>query len=344
MPQKHRPLRQMRQVSAFMTAIWLCFGLLVHDVGGQEPPECSDIESVDVPREADGGLGAGPHTILMDGVRFWYCVGGSSREGQSPVVFLHGGPGQGSQHFAALTGPTLEPGLQLVYFDQRGSGRSERPWTRDYDLTTLVRDIDLLRERLGTEHISIIAHSFGGLLALEYAAAYATRVDRLVLVAGLSDVPATTRSACSRLEGLDAEAYARALAEPLPGGMCNPFVAYSGEAREAFDQAAMFPKPETAALLERTDGRDGLRNTGELSRALFSRSDVFSLQFDKHEQVVAPVLVVAGRQDHQIGLAPQEALATALPNARLLVIEDGGHFPHLDAPTQFAEAVLEFLR
>lgn len=57
-----------------------------------------------------------------------------------PVVYLHGGPGQGSQSFAKFAGPELEKGLRMVYLDQRGSGRSERPWNKAYSLDLFVEE------------------------------------------------------------------------------------------------------------------------------------------------------------------------------------------------------------
>ena len=60
----------------------------------------------------------------------------------------------------------------------------------------LVDDIERLRTVLGVERISLLGHSFGGLLALEYAARYPEQVEGLVVVSGLSDVPATGKSIC----------------------------------------------------------------------------------------------------------------------------------------------------
>src|SRR5439155_24487222 len=94
---------------------------------------------------AVSGLRDGPHQVVVNNVRLWYRVAGRAVPGVPPVVFLHGGPGQGSYHFAALVGPSLERSLRMVYFDQRGSGNSERPWTGEYSMATLVEDIEGLR-------------------------------------------------------------------------------------------------------------------------------------------------------------------------------------------------------
>src|SRR3989454_1681595 len=130
------------------------------------------------------GLRDGPHQVVINNVRLWYRVSGRPAAGVPPVVFLHGGPGQGSYHFAALVGPYLERSLRMVYLDQRGSGKSERPWTGEYSMATLVEDIEGLRRELGVPQIALIGHSFGGTLALEYAATYPAHVARVGIVAG----------------------------------------------------------------------------------------------------------------------------------------------------------------
>ena len=80
-----------------------------------------------------------------------------------------------------------------------------------------------------------------------------------------------------------------------------------------------------------------------MSRFLFAQPGLLSYRFDRQDRLTMPVLVVAGREDYQIGLAPQEALGNALPNAHLMVVEHAGHFPYVDEPDEFAEGVLSFL-
>jgi proline iminopeptidase len=284
--------------------------------------------------------------LIVDGVRLWYCVAGNGAPGAPPVVFLHGGPGQGSYHFAALSGPTLEPSLRLVYFDQRGSGRSERPWTGDYSLPTLIEDIEALRRALGVSQIALVAHSFGSALALEYAAKYPERVSRIVIFDGISDVPASGRSQCERLAQVNPQAYARSAANgKAPGdpAECSVTRALSGRELTAFFRASMFPDSTTATQLDSVYAASGLRNTGELSAALFNKGGMGQWQFAAHERLVMPVLVIAGRHDHQVGVEPQRELARKVPNGRLLVYDESGHYPNLDEPARFARDVVAFI-
>src|SRR5438270_3038605 len=124
----------------------------------------------------------GEHDVVLNGVRLWYRIAGTPTSNTPPVLFLHGGPGYNSYSFAHIEGPLLEKTVRMIYLDQRGSGRSERPWTRDYKMQTLVADIEALRRSLGVPRLAVIGHSFGGTLALEYAAAHPEHVAKLVLV------------------------------------------------------------------------------------------------------------------------------------------------------------------
>jgi proline iminopeptidase len=267
-------------------------------------------------------------------------VAGTALADAPPVVFLHGGPGQGSQSFASLIGSQLEPSLQMIYYDQRGSGRSERPYNREYSIPILVKDIENLRRELGVRQINIIGQSFGGVLALEYAATYPQHVNKMVVAAGLSDAPWSMREMCKHLLEIDTDAHARAVTSGGADG-CNPFAAYKGSKKEAFFARNMFPNDAIRKKLEAADTADGLRNTGEIGKALFSQN-LLKYRFEAHEKLTMPVLVIAGELDFQIGLAPQQDIARRLPNATFLLYKNAGHFMYLDAPDLFVRDVVAF--
>lgn len=293
-------------------------------------------------------LTAGVHEVVLNGVRLWYRVAGSARKDVAPVVFLHGGPGYNSHSFSVLEGPRLERTLLMVYFDQRGAGHSERPWTGHYQLDTLVNDVEALRRTLGVPKISLMGHSFGGLLALEYAARYPDHVSRLILVGAFADGPQTCRVHRGRLAGMHLVELARVLKDtawtraPKRSDCEFEGRALTSAERERFNNSGMFPDSTLQKKQDSVDAASGLKNTGEMSRALFG-AGLFGYRFTKHDRVTAPTLLIAGEEDYAVGVAPQRALAAALPRARIAVYERAGHFPYLEEPVRFARDVSSFL-
>lgn len=311
---------------------------------------CTDTGAAAVPSAVVPGLAAGPHSFIANGVRQWYCVAGRTSAAAAgvpaPVIFLHGGPGQGSYHFAALNGPSLEATLRLVYYDQRGSGHSERPANRAYSLPLMVDDIEALRQALGVPRVALLAHSFAGALALEYAAKYPEHVARMVLYDAISDVPASSRSQCEALAQADSAAYARSGpngARPASPAECSVFRGLSGPAVQAFFRANMFPDTTVSVRLDSVAAASGMRNTGEMSGVLFGRGGLSDWRFAASGRLTMPVLVIVGARDRQVGLEPPRDLARGLPNARLLVYERSGHYPNLDEPARFTRDVAAFL-
>jgi proline iminopeptidase len=312
-------------------------------------PGCAPTGAAPSPGPVPPGLSAGPHETVLNGVRHWYRVAGRAPAGAPPVVFLHGGPGQGSVHFAEMAGPALEPSLRMVYFDQRGSGRSDRPADGVYSIPLLVEDVEQLRQALGAPRISLVGQSFGGTLALEYAARYPERVHRLVFVAGLWDTPLQCRLRLRTLAERRPEAYARALADTLrPDGTrrndCDlEFRGFAGkEEREAYNTEAMYPDPAVRTRMEAVEAANGYRNNGEMGGALF-RGGLLGYRFTAPERLTMPVLVVAGRHDGAARPEGLRELAGRLPNATYTEFERSGHFPYLDETDRFAREVSAFL-
>ena len=296
------------------------------------------------PLEADG-----THHVVANNVRLWYRIAGEASPETPPVVFLHGGPGQGSAHFDALSGPYLEPSLRMIYLDQRGSGHSERPWTNEYSIDLLVEDVEALRKYLGAPEIALIGHSFGGTLALEYAAKYPEHTSHVVFVSGLWDTPSQCRLRLQHLAELRPQAYERVRADTLTTegrrrSDCElEFAAFeTGEEREAYNLEAMFPDPSISAKIDSVNRAHGIRNTGELGRALFS-AGLLSYRFDDFDRLQMPVLVIAGRHDGAARPEGLRELAGLLPNARFVEFDVSGHFVYVDEPERFAADVSAFI-
>ena len=102
---------------------------------------------------------------------------------ERPVALvIHGGPGADHSGFKPALSPLAEH-MQLVYFDQRGHGRSARGDPATYTLDENVEDMEALRRYLGLGPVVSIGMSYGGKVAMAHAARYPEAISHLALVA-----------------------------------------------------------------------------------------------------------------------------------------------------------------
>ncbi|WP_257458349.1 alpha/beta fold hydrolase [Archangium lipolyticum] len=287
-------------------------------------------------------LAPGEHQRVLNGVRLYYRIAGKDSDERAPVLFLHGGPGYNSYSFARLMGTRLEKGRRMVYLDQRGCGRSERPWDGRYSLEVLVEDVEALRQELGVERWVLMGHSFGATLALEYAARHPQHVAGMVYVSGFSDASSSFATWKRELERLHPGRVEAAASTGDTSDYTRVMRALRGLDAQSFFHQLQFRDAMYLQMQEAVDTESGLRNTGELSRALFSQ-ELLGYRFTAFDRITAPVLVVGGRYDNSIGLESIQALAKALPRATFLEYEQSGHFPYLEEADRFERDVSQFL-
>jgi proline iminopeptidase len=294
----------------------------------------------------NGAMQAGEHQAVVNDVRLWYKVAGQGSG--TPLLFLHGGPGYNSYSFEAQAGKALESRLKMIYLDQRGSGRSERPWSGAYSVPVMVEDIEALRKQLGVPRLALMGHSFGGALALEYAAAYPQHVSKVVLVSAASSIPDACAARVAFLEKrypaeLGKARAAAAERKETPDDCFFAFNSVADDIRERVNDETMFPDMKKVEEQRAADAKSGLRNTGELGGALWNKG-FLSYRFTRFERLNMPVLVLAGEEDYAIGLPAQRALGRQLPKAKVVEYAGAGHFLYLDAPQRFTRDVVAFLR
>lgn len=244
----------------------------------------------------------------------------------------------------ALGGPELEKRVRMVYLDQRGSGRSERPKdSKFYSLALLASDIELVRRALGIEKLVLLAHSAGTPIALEYAAAHPGHVAGLILTGAVPDFPAAVDALCDRVAAVHPKLYPMAVAKAVPGRRCDPFGAFADDERQAFFDENMFPDPLVRERVNWLDHIPGIANSGEMGGALFQQG-LLDYRFGRPERINMPLLFIAGGRDFQTPIAPQRALAARVPDGRVIVYRKAGHFMFADQPRRFAKDVAAFVR
>jgi proline iminopeptidase len=119
--------------------------------------------------------------VDANGVMIYYEMIGTAQAGRRPLVIVHGGPGASHDYFLPYLLP-LARGNQLVFIDERGSGRSSKLGDPSgYTAENMVEDVEAVRVALGLGKINLLGHSYGGALAQAYALKYQKNLTRLIL-------------------------------------------------------------------------------------------------------------------------------------------------------------------
>jgi proline iminopeptidase len=257
------------------------------------------------------------------------------RVGQGPpTVVLHGGPG--AHHDYLLPGfDALATGRELIYYDQRGGGRSPVSRETPVGWQEHVADLEHLRQAWGLEQLVLAGYSWGGLLALLYATEHPERVGRLALV---SPAPAW-RTAREEFERRFNE---RNLAPELQRKRTD--LRQSGlrehdpelYARRLFELsvAAYFHDPERARDLT------PFRVTGRTQQEVWSSLGDFDLRRSL-PGLDLPALVLHGESD-PIPLETARELAQLL-GGEFRALPGCGHVPYVEAFEEFRDGLEEFL-
>ncbi|MGD8328956.1 MAG: alpha/beta fold hydrolase [Acidobacteriota bacterium] len=288
-----------------------------------------------------GSLQRAGRLDVFGGARLSYWLRGTP--GAPALLVVHGGPGLGSQYLQQPLIDVLGDSRLLLFYDQRGSGYSQGG--DDPGLLTLERaaiDLDQIRRAAGLERIDILAHSFGGLVAIRYALDYPQHVGRLLLV----DPDPATRAewetfrerTAARTTPEDAARIQEIAA--TPGWQDDPMLVGTVFAlRMRAYVASPLPPEQRISVPFNEVTLPNFVTTPAIVRANLGDWDLRDLL----GRIAAPTLIIAGG-DSVFPLSAMQELAEGIPGARLEVIDDVGHFPFLEAPDEFATQASEFLR
>ena len=265
------------------------------------------------------------------------------------LLFVHGGPGQGAYDFVHHQAELLAAGVHLVALDQRGALFSD-PLT-DGDVVTetgTVADLEAVREALGLESWAVLGHSFGGRIALRYAATHPDRVSAALFENPVWD---HSRAATTQVEavlgllqaaGADTRLAETLLAQELPisAGQRRELVDSLGEAQLPL----WFHQPQHQRPLP----------SEELPETYGERGGAPAAQLLAHEQLDEPLtallceldvpsLLILGLYDCITDDDTVEVYNAVADLGEVAWFEESGHFCHVEQPLTYARTVLDFL-
>jgi proline iminopeptidase len=251
-----------------------------------------------------------------------------------PTVVLHGGPG--AHHDYLLPGfDRLAPGRTLVYYDQRGGGRSPVPRNTPVGWREQVADLEALRGVWGLSRLAIAGYSWGALLALLFALEHPDRVERLALVSPAPVWKAARAEFERRLAARNAapgvQAARRAAQE---GGLRERSVEEYRRRMFELSVAGYFHDWRRAGELT------PFRITGRTQQEVWESLGEFDLR-PRLAGLELPAVVLHG-EDDPIPMEAAEELARLL-RAPLHRIPECGHVPYVEVPAAFTSLLDDFL-
>jgi len=171
-----------------------------------------------------GGVRMIPISTPKGEFRVW-----TKRTGNNPkikVLLLHGGPGATHEYLEAFDSWFPEAGVEYYFYDQLGSAFSDQPDEPTlWEIPRFVDEVDQVRRALGLgpENFVLLGHSWGGILAIEYALAHPGEVKGLIVSNMMSSIPAYNAYAHDVLmPAMDPAARAEILALEKQGDFANP--------------------------------------------------------------------------------------------------------------------------
>ncbi len=279
------------------------------------------------------------------GTRIYFDVEGLGLVPDGPVMrerpvalVIHGGPGGDHSGFKPSMSP-LSAGMQLVYFDHRGQGRSAAADPTTYTLDENVEDMEALRRHLGLDRIVSIGTSYGGMVAMAHAARHPDAVSHLVLIVTASHGGFIPR----------AQAIVRERGTPEQQRVCDTLWAGAfrspAEMQEYYAvMGPLYAHRYDAAAAAATRGRT-INSPEPLNRAF--GPDGFLRRFDLRPElprITAPTLILAGRHDWICPVEFSEEIHRLIPGSRLRIFEDSSHSIRADEPAALVQTILDFVR
>ena len=290
------------------------------------------------------------------GVLIYYQIIGTAVTGHAPLMIVHGGPGVSHDYLMPYLLPLVRTN-QIIFIDERGSGRSEKlEDASQYTVENMVEDVESVRVALHLGKISLMGHSYGGVLAQAYAFKYQQNLTHLILGGTFYSSTEMNKVLAAEKQSMPPEALAKL---------------------EALEKAGLFGKgkdwekgryPDEYAKLAWGDGyfpylyqkrpdanydpaSGNTTNSWDLYREMWGSDGEFVIDgnlksveyLDKLSSIHVPTLLICGDHDES-NPSLSRTMHEKIAGSKLVVVPQAGHMAFVDQPNFYIKALTEFLK
>ena len=284
--------------------------------------------------------------IPFRGYKTWYRrVGEQEEAGGTPLVCLHGGPGATHDYFTPLEALATTR-WQVILYDQLGWGNSDHVNNPAlWSIELFIEELGEVRKALGLEHVHILGHSWGGMLAMEYALTRPEGLASLILADTTASTPQWMVETNRLVSELPPEVQQTIHKHEVEGTTNS--TEYM-EACKAFSRrhagGHIDPKPEWVkkAFEKLSDNEVYLTMWGPSEFCATGTLKDWDIT-DRLGEISIPTLVLAGRYDEATPTLA-ETLQHGISDSELVIFENSAHFPHIEETERYLQVLERFLR
>jgi proline iminopeptidase len=301
--------------------------------------------STDTAKVQTGGVQMIPITTPSGTFNVW-----TKRFGNNPkikVLLLHGGPACSHEYFESFESYLPQQGIEFIYYDQLGSHRSDKPTdTTLWHLNRFVEEVEQVRQalHLDKENFFLLGHSWGGILAMEYALKYQQHVKGLII--------SNMMSSCPKYEAYNEQVLQKQMNKKIVDSILN-FEATSNTSNPRYmallqsnyynkHVCRIVPNPEPLA-----------RMFSHVNNAIYTQMQGPSefgiagnlAQWDRTndlKNIKTPTLVIRGMHD-TMDPAFMEMMSKQFPNGSLTTCTNGSHCSMWDDQPNYFTGLINFL-
>ncbi len=257
-----------------------------------------------------------------------------------PILILHGGPGLDHIEFADYL-DALSDEYQLVFVDERASGRSSRPDSSTWTLEQMAADVPALARAMGFERFAVLGHSYGAFVALQYAVDFPNDDIPVIVSAGLPS-SRYLDNVNAALEAFEPEALRAQVAQSWER---EATVATAEDfAQLMHDQLPFhFADPLDPRIADYEERTAEAIYSPEVLR-VFADAGYGGIEVEERlSSVRHPVLVISGAHDRTCVPEGGKAIADGIPGAQFALFEHSAHMMFVEEQSRYLNVVREFL-
>ena len=273
----------------------------------------------------------------------------------APLVIVHGGPGASHDYFLPYLLPLMRSN-QLVFIDERGSGKSSKcSDPSQYTIANMVEDIEAVRQTLGLGKISLLGHSFGGALVQAYALKYQKNLSHLILGSTFASTRELNQALAKMKADMDPKDRERLNTLEAAGLFGKGEIWEHGRYSEEYAKLAWGkgyfpyvydnrPDPNYDPVSSNTSTAwDVYREMWGSDGEFIVDGNLKEVEYvDRLAEIKVPTLILVGEHDESDPAMSKE-MHEKIAGSQLVILPKSGHMTFVDQPEMFLKAVEEFV-